>query len=217
MNAINPDSIIRFPGKFEGERQAVSMAYQAMLEGAAVDYFGDTADIGFYCRVTFEGAPHIVCFVIDSLGFVSEVSNELYELRWLEHVEALELETVEDETPFGLAANDSGSIAITTALWLAAIVLPLMVAIQFLASERVQISPAQEYFGPDCVFKGDRHNGRWIEDESCRGTPVTYQLAIMLEDGSEEIIDYGLSLDDCMARLPEFTEEQAAECQREDA
>lgn len=65
--------------KFEGEIVALAVAFNASLEGFQHDDFGNVDQNGYYCRVLFDDCPWIVCFVEDSNGFVTQVSNEVYE------------------------------------------------------------------------------------------------------------------------------------------
>jgi hypothetical protein len=64
------------PGKFEGERQAVRIAYDVSLDGCCED-FGD-ADFGYYCQVNFEEYPGTVYFWENSQGFVTEIDKNQY-------------------------------------------------------------------------------------------------------------------------------------------
>ena len=80
------------PGKFQGQRVAVQLAYDAMLDGMQHDDFGESEGMGYHCRVLFDGSPHIVCFVEDSQGFVTEITCDQYEVAFQDWAEASEQE-----------------------------------------------------------------------------------------------------------------------------
>lgn len=84
------------PGKFQGERRAVERAYESSLNGFIHDDYGSVDDIGYHARVLFDDVPFIVCFVEDSQGFVSELSNSEYESRHAAYVEECERVEVEE-------------------------------------------------------------------------------------------------------------------------
>ena len=44
-------------------------------------------DNGYYCRVLFNEAPFIVCFLEDNLGFITEITNNEYESAFQTEVE----------------------------------------------------------------------------------------------------------------------------------
>lgn len=77
-------------GKFEGERRAVKAAYDMMLNGFVH---------GYYCRVTFEDCPFLVCFMEDEQGFVHELTNDEYEAAHNEYIEDNEEEDEPEDTP----------------------------------------------------------------------------------------------------------------------
>lgn len=84
--------------KFTGERRAVVEAYAMMLNGFIHDDFGSSTDgAGYYCRVTFEQCPFIVCFVEDTQGFVTELSCSEYEAAHADYVERSEEEEEEEQ------------------------------------------------------------------------------------------------------------------------
>ena len=83
-------------GKFEGERRAVEAAYDMSLAGFAHDDFGSEGDAGYHARVLFAEAPFIVCFRESCDGFVSEMSNEAYEMAHIDYVEASMAGELED-------------------------------------------------------------------------------------------------------------------------
>jgi hypothetical protein len=64
-------------GKFEGERLAVRIAYNASLEGMGDD-FGDMNAQGYYCKVDFEEYPFTIYFWVNSQGFVTEITKAGY-------------------------------------------------------------------------------------------------------------------------------------------
>jgi len=78
--------------KFIGQTRAVRLAHETSLSGFFHDQFGDANEGGYYCRVLFQEAPFIVCFVEDSQGFVTELSSDEYEAAWAEWVEVCEAE-----------------------------------------------------------------------------------------------------------------------------
>ena len=81
--------------RFEGETVALAKAYQVSLDGFADDEFGDVDEGGFFARVLFDACPFIVCFCVDSQGFVSEIDNREYEAIWAQYIE--ESESSDDE------------------------------------------------------------------------------------------------------------------------
>jgi hypothetical protein len=70
-------------GKFEGERKAVVYAYEASLDGWA-DTFGDSETFGFYAYVDLGEPIGVVCFVQNSQGFVSEISESEFNAAQVE-------------------------------------------------------------------------------------------------------------------------------------
>jgi hypothetical protein len=83
-------AFISEPGKFQGERVAVRMAYDLDAEGFSQDAFGEADAGGYFARVLFDESPHIVCFVVNSDGFVTEITNSEFEAYWAQHVEETE-------------------------------------------------------------------------------------------------------------------------------
>ena len=77
------------PGKYEGERLALRLAHE---DGYCDDDFGDVQAIWFYGRVLFDDCPFIVCFVENSDGFVTEISNSEFEAAEADYIEQCELE-----------------------------------------------------------------------------------------------------------------------------
>lgn len=80
--------IIKTPGKFHGLRYAVQVAYEISLAGFQSDDFGCCEGCcetwnGYFCRVYIgdgEGDElRRVCFKQDELGFVYEITNDVYE------------------------------------------------------------------------------------------------------------------------------------------
>ena len=82
-----------YPGKFEGTRRAVESAYEVSLNGCQHDDFGSVEEYGYYCRVLFDEAPHIVCFRECGQGFIYELTNNEYEMCFLDYVEQSEENT----------------------------------------------------------------------------------------------------------------------------
>src|SRR5690554_5076171 len=84
------DEIIRTPGKFEGERLALKMAYEASLEGNLDEEFGSVQENGYYCRVYLKGLEEPICFMENEYGFIFEISNEEFEKsfeKWSEETD----------------------------------------------------------------------------------------------------------------------------------
>jgi hypothetical protein len=90
------DQPLKGLGKFEGERRAVEEAYKSSMNGFVHDDFGSVEDVGYHARVLFDGAPFIVCFRESGDGFVSEMTNEAYELAHIDYVETSMSEEMED-------------------------------------------------------------------------------------------------------------------------
>ena len=86
------DQAVGTLGKFEGERYGLAVAYNLSCEGFEDDSFGSVQDIGYFSRVTFDEAPFIVCFVEDSQGFVTEISNREFEDAEHDYIEMCEAE-----------------------------------------------------------------------------------------------------------------------------
>lgn len=63
------------PGKFEGERMLTAVAYDRDLNGFSDESFGDVETIGYYFSVDFGQKYGMFYGMIDSNGFVSEISE----------------------------------------------------------------------------------------------------------------------------------------------
>lgn len=82
-------------GKFEGERKALQIAYENSLDGGCDD-FGDVDGFGYYCASFYKdeniGADINVWFVVNSQGFVTEISESEYNAAEVEYEAMLEEE-----------------------------------------------------------------------------------------------------------------------------
>lgn len=76
--------------KYEGESIALAVAHERSLHGMAYDEFGSVQEGGFYARVLFDHAPFIVCLKEDEQGFVSEITNEAFEVARAEFDEQVD-------------------------------------------------------------------------------------------------------------------------------
>lgn len=91
------DYIIGEPGKFQGERQAVRLAYEASLDGCGEE-FGSVGEVPtFHCRIDLGKPIGVVCFYVTNDGFVIECSERDFEAE-LDAYEAMDDDDAEGES-----------------------------------------------------------------------------------------------------------------------
>ena len=92
------DARITSPGRFEGERIALALAYRNSLNSCCED-FGSVDELGYFCSsyVDLPNGTYIdVFFQVDNSGFITEISSQEYEAAEDEEAAEYEYEEYED-------------------------------------------------------------------------------------------------------------------------